>query len=211
MPICAVQAYPRNGNSFMTKIFVYQAPENHLEKRAGLSPLLAAKLFDPPPGGRAAYRGEASVWMQVHEGLLGASATLPRWSEDLLARDRVEEVDRLAPRILALGRQLVQHAHGHHHIEDDFFFPTFLRAFPELESPIDLLEGDHEILAVVLDDLEKAVMDFGRSLGTEQKSKRDAVLKAGEVLTDRAWSLDRLFTRHIGDEEEICLPVLYRI
>jgi len=54
-------------------------------------------------------------------------------------------------------------------------------------------------------------MDFGRSLGVEQTAKRDAVLKAGEVLTDRAWRLDRLFTRHIGDEEEICLPVLYRI
>jgi hypothetical protein len=195
----------------MTKTFDYQAPENHLEKRSGLSPLLAAKLFDPPPEGRAAYRGEASVWMQIHEGLLGASATLPRWSEDLLAKDQVEEIDRLAPRILALGLQLVQHANGHHHIEDDFFFPSFLTAFPELESPIDLLEGDHKILAVVLDDLEKAVMDFGRSLDVEQTSKRDAVLKAGEVLADRAWLLDRLFTRHIGDEEEICLPVLYRV
>jgi hypothetical protein len=196
------------------QLFDYLAPENHVEKRAGLSATLKAQLQEPLDA-NTQYHGEAAFWLQIHQGLLKTSATLPNWCERFLAEKTTDRLYLMAPRICNLATQLVQHAHGHHHIEDDHFFPVFLRAFPQLANPIDLLEKDHEILSVVLDDIENATKELSHvsqnatsQITTAEKS--DLFTKT-EQLQKAASRLDRLFIRHIGDEEEICLPTLMRM
>ncbi len=114
-----------------------------------------------------------------------------------------------------MSRQLVHHAHGHHHIEDDHFFPVFLQAFPQLAKPLDLLEKDHEILSLVLDDIEHATREFQsvvtNASGRVETNVQSDLMTAAEKLHESAGRLDRLFIRHIGDEEEICLPTLLRM
>ena len=187
--------------------FDYSSDAYHVEKRKQLAPLITEPVEEFRDGfDRDAIGGEARFWMEIHKGLLNASATLPQWCEKLLSLDDAQALRSLQPRLVSLGSQLIHHAHGHHHIEDDHFFPVFLRRYPELANPIDLLERDHEVLAMVLDDMEKAVTGMGAI--SQDASGRDDLLKAGEVLHKAAQRLDRLFIRHIGDEEEICLPVL---
>jgi hypothetical protein len=191
--------------------FTYDAPENHVEQRDCLSPVLRKSLFVLPrerwpqnPG----FRGEAEFWTQIHEGLLSASATLAAWSQQALEERDMSRMGQIAPQIKSLGRRLVHHAHGHHHIEDDHFFPMFLRAFPQLQHPLELLDGDHKVLAEVLDSLEKAVDRFTVAPAGSDRQMRDQWLTGADELLLQARRLDTLFIRHIGDEEEICIPAM---
>jgi hypothetical protein len=195
----------------MDKQFKYSAPENHVEQRSGLSPVLRKSMFELPRdqwATRPGFSGEPEFWTQIHEGLLSASATLAAWTGQALAEDDAARLQQIAPQIKSLGKRLVHHAHGHHHIEDDYFFPVFLRAFPQLQHPLELLDGDHKVLAEVLDGLEKAVDGFAVAPEGSDRQKRDTWLSGADLLLPAAKRLDALFIRHIGDEEEICIPAM---
>ena len=192
--------------------FTYDLPENHVEKRGAISPVLRSRLFDIPREtwrGDPRLRGEPEFWLQIHEGLLEAAAQLPLWAGDLLEETEETRLRQFAPRVAGLGAQLAHHAHGHHHIEDHHFFPVFLRAFPQLEHPLALLDGDHKVLAEVLHGIETAVQQM--VLAIQQGSGRDGLLKASEAMLEAGGRLDRLFRRHIADEEEICIPAMFEM
>ncbi|MEC9342788.1 MAG: hemerythrin domain-containing protein [Pseudomonadota bacterium] len=194
--------------------FTYDHPENHVEYRSAISAPLRAAMFDIPREQWSAYpqfRGEAEFWTQIHEGLLNASATLPAWLKQFMEAGDEGQMRALAPRIAGLGGQLVHHAHGHHHIEDHHFFPAFLRLFPQLEHPLEMLDGDHKVLTEVLDDLEAAVKAFPVAPQGSDRQMREAWLKGASVLLPAAERLDALFIRHIGDEEEICIPAMLKL
>ena len=192
----------------------YDSDDNHVERRDGLSARLRASMIELPRSQWSddpRFRGEPAFWLEIHKGLLGGSAALAQWSEQFC--DEVADGHRqeLARQLSSLGRQLVHHAHGHHHIEDHHFFPAFLKLFPQLEQPLELLDGDHKVLADVLHDLEDALAGFPlRPEGTD-KSMRDRWLAGGENLHRAAKRLDDLFIRHIGDEEEICIPAMLKL
>ncbi len=193
--------------------YVYQDPENHVEQRTCLSPVLRKSLFELPrerwalmPG----FSGEPEFWTQIHEGLLSASATLAAWSEQALGENEPTRLHQIVPQIRSLGSRLIHHSHQHHHIEDDYFFPVFLKAHAQLKNPLDLLDSDHKVLGEVLDGLEKAVNDLTIRPEGNDAQKRNAWLKQTEGLLHAAQRLDRLFIRHIGDEEEICIPIMLR-
>lgn len=197
----------------MAITFVYDSPEIHVEQRSCIAAPLRENLFDIPRSlwpQYPAFRGEAEFWTQIHEGLLGASAQLAAWSEQVLALDDLTLLAQAAPRLKRYGEQLVHHAHGHHHIEDHHFFPVFLKMFPQLEHPLEMLDGDHKVLGIVLDELEAALAAFPLKPEGTDGQKRDAWLKASERLLPAAKRLDALFIRHIGDEEEICIPTMLK-
>ena len=70
-------------------------------------------------------------------------------------------------------------------------------------------------MALVLDDIEHATRDFQNVVtsasGRVEADVRSDLMMAAEKLNESAGRLDRLFIRHIGDEEEICLPTLLRM
>ena len=194
--------------------FVYDSPKNHVEQRTEIDAALRSSLFDIPRSEWQSFprfRGEAEFWTQIHEGLLKASATLPAWIGQFQELGDEAAMGQLAPRIAGLGGRLVEHAHGHHHIEDYHFFPAFLRLFPQLEHPLEMLDGDHKVLSQVLDDLEAAVEAFPVAPEGSGKAMVDAWLQGAERLAPAAERLDALFIRHIGDEEEICIPAMLQL
>ena len=198
----------------MQSQFIYDSPENHVEQRPGISPILRAALFDVPREAWASmpqFRGEAEHWTHVHHNLLNASATLPDWIRQLQQTDDPAAMGILAPRIAGLGRQLVHHAHTHHHIEDHYFFPHFLALFPQLEHSLEMLDGDHKVLAEVLEGLEAAAGAFPVRPEGSDTAMRHAWLAGAERLLLAAERLDVLFIRHIGDEEEICIPAMLQL
>lgn len=198
----------------MQDVFIYDAPENHVERRPGISSALRKSLFDVPREAWPSYpkfRGEAEHWTHIHGSLLNASATLPAWTRQLHDAGDTADMLELASRVSRLGGQLVHHAHSHHHIEDHYFFPHFLRLFPRLGHSLEMLDGDHKVLAEVLDDLEAAVRAFPVSPGGGDKAMREAWLAGADRLLPAAERLDALFIRHIGDEEEICIPAMLNL
>ncbi len=192
-------------------MLTYDDPLNHVETRPGLSAELRARLFELPReawAGHPRMGGEAEFWLQIHEGLLGASASLAGRAGELLAMEDAAAMAAVATRIAKFGGQLVEHAHGHHHIEDYYFFPGFLRIFPQLQAPLELLDSDHKVLAEVLGELEAALAGMATAPEGGDIARRDGWRdRAGQLLVP-AQRLDRLFIRHIGDEEEICVPAM---
>jgi hypothetical protein len=180
----------------------YSSPLHHLATRPGLSPELRMHLFALPQAwqGHANYRGLAEFWQAVHGMLRAESAALAGGLERLAA---LAPDDPLAASLLDharhLGGRFVAHAHGHHQIEDFHYFPRFKRLFPQLQRPVDLLDGDHRVLEEVLDSVEQGV----RALRTGP-ADRDAV----DRILDDARKLERILARHLDDEEEIVIPAL---
>ena len=200
----------------MDNTFSYAAPENHVAHRPGLSPTLRGGLIDVP---REAwendprFRGEPQVWLQIHHGLLAAAAELPRRCERLLLAAEADDGDRLKRYLVEtrdLAVQLTRHAHGHHHIEDHHFFPLFARAVPALSAHLELLDGDHRVLAETLDEMERATAALPSRPEESAAERRDALLGPTERLLEASGRFDTLFRRHIGDEEEICIPIMLR-
>lgn len=197
----------------MSDAFVYDSPENHVEQRSGVSPSMREKLFRIPREewlGYPRFKGEPEFWLEIHKGLLGASDALARMTREFLEDKDPQMRMQSASRISALGHQLLQHAHGHHHIEDHYFFPVFMKAFPQLQHPLEMLDGDHTMLGKVLDDLQAAVDGFPVLRG-EDGIERDQMMQRAEILLPAATRLDALFIRHIGDEEEICVPAMLKM
>jgi hypothetical protein len=197
----------------MQEKFTYDLAENHVNHRRGISPAMRSVLFELPRNSwteNPRFQGEPRFWLEIHQGLLGASSALAGWTEAFCEKMEEQEPHDLARRISSLGAQLVRHAHTHHHIEDHHFFPVFLRMFPQLQHPLEMLDGDHKVLGEVLDDLENAVAGFPVKPEGADKAVRDAWLAGAERLLPAARRLDALFIRHINDEEEICVPALLK-
>jgi Hemerythrin HHE cation binding domain len=181
----------------------YASPADHVAVRQRLSDNLRQLLLAIPKEewqGHPNYWRGADFWQGVHRAILSESGTFAAGLRQLseLPKDELER-GLLLNEIRYLGRHLLGHAHAHHHVEDDQYFPRFKRAYPRLARPIDLLDGDHRALEENL----AAVEGHLRALNNEM-ADRDAI---GRALDD-ARALDRLLNRHIADEEDIVIPVL---
>lgn len=187
----------------LSKLPDYSSPQNNLATRDGLSPELRALLFAIPAKDwpkHAHYTGLAEFWQAVHRGLRSESGALAKGLAEL---SEIAPGDMQSGLLLGelrnLGRHFIGHAHVHHHIEDDHYFPKFKLAFPRLVRPVDLLDGDHRVLEESLDAMERHLNEL-----SAERADRDAV---GRALDD-AQKLDRILGRHLADEEDIVIPAL---
>lgn len=183
----------------------YDSPEHHLAKRPGLTGELRKLLFDTPKeqwGSHNNYWRGADMWQGIHRSLLHESGLFVSGLEKLLdmPKSEMDTALRLAD-MRHLGGHLVGHAHVHHHVEDDHYFPRFKEVFPQLGKPIDLLDCDHRVLEETLDAVEGHV----RTLFAE-KAGRDEIA----AVLEEARKLDRILTRHLEDEEDIVIPALLK-
>jgi len=204
----------------MPNTFDYQSNSHHVEKRSELSEQLQTQLQEMQTltGKRdawakhARFAGEAEFWLQVHRALLGASAQLPqRCASFMLVLDDSAERKKQLTKLSQLGGQLIHHAHTHHHVEDHHFFPVFEKTFPTLKYHMELLDGDHKVLTEALDQLESAVRNIPAIKDDANKKDIQLLTDKAEILFHCAKKLDALFTRHIHDEEEICIPALLQL
>lgn len=183
----------------------YESPEHHIEQRPGLTGELRKLLFDTPKsewGGHPNYWRGAEMWQAIHRSLLSESGAFAHGLEQLADMPRGEmESGLLLNEMRHLGAHLIGHAHVHHHVEDDHYFPRFKEVFPQLARPVDLLDCDHRVLEETLDAVERHI----RALSTEN-ADRDRV---GAALAD-AKKLDRILHRHLEDEEDTVIPALLK-
>ncbi len=184
-----------------------------------MSATLRGGLIDVPRdawAGDPRFHGEPEFWLQIHHSLLSSSAELPTLCESVMeaAGTRDLQVDARLTSARLKSQYLVQHAHHHHHVEDHHFFPVFARACPTLAPHLALLDGDHRVLAAVLERMISATAALPdnalQGQGGSASALDDSVLGPVERLLAAAVDFDTLFRRHIGDEEEICIPIMLR-
>lgn len=92
-----------------------------------------------------------------------------------------------------------QLVHGHHHHEDEAWFPALRQVNPGLHRVIDKLEADHRLVSELLDRVEAAAERIGAD-----EAARQELAAALRALADHLLA-------HLDYEEEQLNPTLRRI
>lgn len=161
----------------------------------------------PRSGWPARHSRAVEFWLGVHERLrrdcAGIEAANADYRSSRLSAAQLAVV--AAPRLAGL----VAAMHGHHQIEDFQYFPAFRRAEPRLSRGFDLLENEHTALR---GDIDVALAALGELRAAAEHGTQAA---AGSTLALAAQRYidcsERLCTglvRHLGDEEDLVVPVL---
>ena len=99
---------------------------------------------------------------------------------------------------------LLSHLHGHHQIEDYQFFPLFSAAEPRLVRGFEVLERDHgQIHATIA-----TVVDTANTLLRASPADLDLIRRSGDAYADKGEALLRQLDRHLGDEEDLIIPLI---
>lgn len=162
---------------------------------------LIEKYPRPVWSGHANYGEMTRFWISRHDmfrelGEMLTGATRQFREEGL---DPLDFRQFLGPRL----RFMLSSLEGHHQIEDLHYFPRFRRLDPRLEAGFDLLENDHEVIHAQL--LEVAAS--GRNL-LEALSGTGDPRRAVETYATDAERLIAWLMRHLGDEEDLFVPVV---
>lgn len=174
-----------------------------LATRPGLPDALRVLLADYPRTGWQAHRhfdGLVRFWLDRHLAFRDLLAAMTADARAVL--DARMDAEAYARRLSRLGGRFVGDLHGHHHIEDDHYFPMLSRMDDRLQRGFGLLDADHHAIAAHLDafaDAANAVLRAWQGAGL-----RDAAGGFLRVLGDSAHLLDR----HLTDEEDLVVPVI---
>ena len=174
----------------------------HVTQRAGLPVEIQQTLLESERGTwerHPRFRGKAEFFLNFHKFLLEGSARLKREIEDMLVYpSSLDTRSQRWRRMEALSDVIAHRAHGHHTIEDQFYFPQFVRILPRLEKAIDLLDQDHKILSPLLAELEDRTL--------LRSAHGDLSSKLG-LFHQRVGELEKVLKRHLHDEEEVIIPI----
>ncbi len=169
-----------------------------LETRSGLPEAMRILLAEYPREAWEAdpnFSGLVAFWLQMHQGFRQGLAVMRDDAEKLL--DGTLERAAFGPRLARVGGQFVEHLHGHHHIEDNHYFPLLVARERRLEQGFQILDSDHQAL-----DTHIAAF-VGHANG---------VLQGGEAGAFHAHllQLEKFIDRHLADEEDLIVPVILR-
>lgn len=176
-----------------------------LETRAGLPETLRVLLAEYP---REAWESEphfsglVSMWLGMHQGFRRSMDVLRNDAESLLAGNLEPAI--FARRLVQVGSQFVDHLHGHHHIEDQHYFPLLMAREKRLEHGFQILDSDHQAL-------DKHIADFATSANVTLRAMAEGNLgdKAG-VHHGQLLRFETFLDRHLTDEEDLIVPVILR-
>lgn len=141
-------------------------------------------------------------WLGAHLMFRRLSSTVIKDTEAYL--DGKKDVEEYIRKLSYRGGALVNNLHGHHSWEDNRYFPELFAADPRFKVGLDILEKDHDVLHRVLDNFTDAANRFIRLV---DQGNVQARAKAGELHT-LATSIEALLQRHLGDEEELAVPII---
>lgn len=147
-------------------------------------------------------RGMATMWLQRHamfRELGGLLAETVQGHRD----GRIgayEFAQEFVPRLQFFLSEL----EGHHSVEDNYYFPTFVRAEPRLAPGFEILDRDHHQIHEALERNAKAANIFIQSLKKDPDSRRFAA----ESYADENAMLVAMLTRHLDDEEDLIIPLI---
>jgi hypothetical protein len=151
--------------------------------------------------GHANLGAMAQFWLQRHDmfreigASLDAATTAFREGTATAADFRAFFPPRL--------QFFLQQLNAHHQIEDLHYFPVFQAAEARLAHGFDVLEADHHLIHGQIDATVEAANAFLRTPANDAAAKA-----AGEGYAQANSHLLRLLTRHLGDEEDLIIPLI---
>lgn len=154
--------------------------------------------WDAHPG----FRDKTRHWLEAHQMFRRVAERVRLDTEAVLNKDIA--LGDYAGRLSYFGGALVANLHGHHSWEDRSYFPELSAADPRFDAGLELLEKDHADLDVVLDALTRTANRVIQLTTLDEAQARD---EAPAVLS-AATAIDALLDRHLGDEEELAVPII---
>ena len=141
-------------------------------------------------------------WLGAHQMFRQLGELVQCEAETYLDKGRSD--DAFAARLSYYGDALVRNLHGHHGWEDHSYFPELSAADPRFEAGLETLEQDHAELDIVLDRFTRAANRTIQLIQLEPAAVPDEV---GGLHTE-AKAINAFLTRHLGDEEDLAVPII---
>ena len=176
-----------------------------LDSRSGW-PADLCLLIDRYPrevwGAHANLGAMARFWLQRHDmfrdiaGALQQATTAFREGTASAADFRAWFPPRL--------QFLLQQLNAHHQVEDLHYFPVFQAAEARLARGFEVLEADHATIHESIVGTVDSANAFLRAVTNDA----DALRTTGERYTGTSEALIRQLSRHLGDEEDLIIPLI---
>lgn len=146
--------------------------------------------------------GMAGMWLQRHTMFRELGGMLSgKIADHREGRLDAPEFGRwFAPRLQFFLQQL----EGHHHVEDQHYFPVFAEAEKRLKRGFDILDGDHHMIHEALDRNADTANNFLRAL----QEGADKMRFAADDYANENAKLVAMLTRHLDDEEDLIIPLI---
>lgn len=176
-----------------------------LDHRTGLPDALRVLAEQYP---REAWDRHANLtelcrfWLDRHLMFRKMQTTLIEDTESWLAGSITTE--KWTNRLYRIANMQLSELHGHHHIEDDHYFPRLKLLDKRLEKAFDLLDADHHALEAGLQGMASSANAVFQTAAGEAGAMRENAEKLHASLRH----FDTFLDRHLTDEEEIVVPVL---
>jgi len=151
--------------------------------------------------GHANLGAMAQFWLQRHDMFREIGGTLEQATSAFRDGTATAQDFRawFPPRLQFFLQQL----NAHHQIEDLHYFPVFQAAEARLAHGFDVLESDHK---VIHEQIVATVESANTFLKTAVND--DALRGAGDRYAAASDDLLRLLTQHLGDEEDLIIPLI---
>ena len=116
-------------------------------------------------------------WLERHLGFRQMQRMLVDDTRAFL--DRSREPRAYARGLSRVGNRLLDELHGHHHIEDDHYFPLLQTFDPRIAAGFDLLEADHQALGAAMQALARAANTVLRAI--DEGAAADVATREGST------------------------------
>ncbi|WP_201619252.1 hemerythrin domain-containing protein [Psychrobacter maritimus] len=172
----------------------------HPDSRLETDWLFLFNKLPPDQWFSADYAYKTSGWLKVHTNIRKRQRILTQISAGYQSGEydwaayRSQMLKRISMHILKL------HQHQHHSVEDEGFFPEFIRMYPQLQAGFEILGRDHVRLDALLDKLQVQNDTLARS-EVEDKALAAQLHQTLVEATD-------LLSQHLTDEEDLVIPIL---
>jgi len=181
------------------------APDTSLATRRGLPDTLRVLVKDYPREIWMAHDNlgaMARFWLQRHDMFREFGSLLLTSVNDF--REGHSNEQQFGQFFVPRLRLFLQQLNAHHHIEDEHYFPVFVKAETRLTKGFDLLDSDHHIIHDALHDNA----DHADAMLQSLKDGRDKALSAADRYADNTQHLISMLLRHLEDEEDLIIPVI---
>lgn len=170
----------------------------HPDTRLEADWLFLYETLPPTKWFNAEYVYKTSGWLNIHADIRKRQHILTQISDAYQSGDIdwAQYRSQILPRI----NQYVFKLHQHHSIEDNSYFPAFIRMYPPLKTGFEILDRDHVRLDGLLHELQALNGQLAKSEG-ENKVLSEQLHK---TLID----VSNLLSQHLSDEEDLVIPIL---